>query len=172
MVFLEICLSFLINIILQPRLLNALTPGLMETDPSYAAHSQPSNANVHHQTPLSLVHHHQHHTHLSTQLPGHLAHNMGAMAAAAAAAAAATTPQPHQQQQHQINAQTAQQAVAAAAAAAANSMNSLTSLNSITSLINADRIPNEQFLGLNPQEASILNFLRVDAQERQQRDKR
>lgn len=59
----------------------------------------------------------------------------------------------------------------AAAAAAANSMNSLNSLNSITSLINAERLPNEQFLGLNPQEASILNFLRVDAQERQ-RDKR
>lgn len=42
---------------------------------------------------------------------------------------------------------------------------------SINSLINAERIPSEQFLGLNPQEASILNFLRVDAAERQ-RDKR
>lgn len=89
------------------------------------------------------------------------------MSAMAAAAAAATTPQ-HQQQ---MTPQTAQQAAVAAAAAAANSMNSLSSLNSITSLINAERLPNEQFLGLNPQEASILNFLRVDAQERQ-RDKR
>lgn len=42
---------------------------------------------------------------------------------------------------------------------------------SINTLINAERIPNEQMLGLNPQEASILNFLRVDAAERQ-RDKR
>ncbi|KAG4077895.1 hypothetical protein HA402_013829 [Bradysia odoriphaga] len=38
---------------------------------------------------------------------------------------------------------------------------------SINSLINAERIPNEQALGLNPQEASILNFLRVDAAEKQ-----
>lgn len=42
---------------------------------------------------------------------------------------------------------------------------------SINSLINAERIPNDQALGLNPQEASILNFLRVDAAEKQ-RDRR
>lgn len=42
---------------------------------------------------------------------------------------------------------------------------------SINSLINAERIPSEQALGLNPQEASILNFLRVDAAEKQ-RDRR
>ncbi|XP_055389676.1 myb-like protein A [Condylostylus longicornis] len=42
---------------------------------------------------------------------------------------------------------------------------------SLNTLINAERIPSEQLLGLNPQEASILNFLRVDAAERQ-RDKR
>ncbi|XP_037920973.1 broad-complex core protein isoforms 1/2/3/4/5 isoform X2 [Hermetia illucens] len=45
------------------------------------------------------------------------------------------------------------------------------STTSINSLINAERIPSDQVLGLNPQEASILNFLRVDAAERQ-RDKR
>lgn len=50
-------------------------------------------------------------------------------------------------------------------------MTALTSpTTTINSLINAERIPNEQFLGLNPQEASILNFLRVDAAERQNRD--
>lgn len=49
-------------------------------------------------------------------------------------------------------------------------MTALTSPTTINSLINAERIPNEQFLGLNPQEASILNFLRVDAAERQNRD--
>lgn len=42
---------------------------------------------------------------------------------------------------------------------------------SVHSLINAERIPSEQALGLNPQEASILNFLRVDAAEKQ-RDRR
>lgn len=42
---------------------------------------------------------------------------------------------------------------------------------SINSLINAERIPSEQALGLNAQEASILNFLRVDAAEKQ-RDRR
>lgn len=42
---------------------------------------------------------------------------------------------------------------------------------SVNSLITAERIPSEQILGLNPQEASILNFLRVDAAEKQ-RDRR
>ena len=37
----------------------------------------------------------------------------------------------------------------------------------INSLLLADRVPNEQALGLNPQEASLLNFLRADAAERQ-----
>ncbi|XP_037823935.1 gastrula zinc finger protein xFG20-1-like isoform X2 [Lucilia sericata] len=146
----------------RPRLLQASLTSHIETDSSYHSNHQqqhpPPPPPQHH--PHTLVHH----PHLAPQLPGHLAHNMSAMAAAAAAA---TTPQ-HQQQ---MTPQTAQQAAVAAAAAAANSMNSLNSLNSITSLINAERLPNEQFLGLNPQEASILNFLRVDAQERQ-RDKR
>ncbi|XP_046803165.1 uncharacterized protein LOC111686739 isoform X2 [Lucilia cuprina] len=146
----------------RPRLLQASLTSHIETDSSYHSNHQqqhpPQPPPQHH--PHTLVHH----PHLAPQLPGHLAHNMSAMAAAAAAA---TTPQ-HQQQ---MTPQTAQQAAVAAAAAAANSMNSLNSLNSITSLINAERLPNEQFLGLNPQEASILNFLRVDAQERQ-RDKR
>ncbi|XP_058974992.1 zinc finger protein 287 [Musca domestica] len=153
----------------RQRLLNAPPPSHMETDPSYhhISHQLSSIPTSHQQQQHHSQHHlppHHHHSHLNSQLPGHLAHNMSAMAAAAAAA---TTPQ-HQQQ---ITPQTAQQAAVAAAAAAANSMNSLNSLNSITSLINAERLPNEQFLGLNPQEASILNFLRVDAQERQ-RDKR
>lgn len=132
----------------------------METDPSYHASHQHHPSMTTTQQPHHPQHHLAHHPHLNSQLPGHLAHNMTAMAAAAAAA---TTPQ-HQQQM-------TPQAAVVAAAAAANSMNSLNSLNSITSLINAERLPNEQFLGLNPQEASILNFLRVDAQERQ-RDKR
>ncbi|XP_065365790.1 nuclear pore complex protein DDB_G0274915 isoform X2 [Calliphora vicina] len=141
----------------RTRLLQA---SLESDSPYHSNHQQQQHAPPQHH-PHTLVHH----PHLTPQLPGHLAHNMSAMAAAAAAAA--TTPQ-HQQQ---MTPQTAQQAAVAAAAAAANSMNSLNSLNSITSLINAERLPNEQFLGLNPQEASILNFLRVDAQERQ-RDKR
>lgn len=45
------------------------------------------------------------------------------------------------------------------------------STSTINNLINAERIPSEQALGLNPQEASILNFLRVDAAEKQ-RDRR
>lgn len=45
------------------------------------------------------------------------------------------------------------------------------STSTINSLINAERIPSEQALGLNAQEASILNFLRVDAAEKQ-RDRR
>jgi DNA-directed RNA polymerase subunit RPC12/RpoP len=45
------------------------------------------------------------------------------------------------------------------------------SLTSLTTLINSETIPNQQLLGLNPQEASILNFLRVDAAEKQ-RDRR
>lgn len=48
---------------------------------------------------------------------------------------------------------------------------SMPSTSTISSLINSDRIPSEQALGLNPQEASILNFLRVDAAEKQ-RDRR
>lgn len=47
----------------------------------------------------------------------------------------------------------------------------LPSTSTINSLINAERIPSEQALGLNAQEASILNFLRVDAAEKQ-RDRR
>lgn len=45
------------------------------------------------------------------------------------------------------------------------------STSTINSLINAERIPSNQMLGLNAQEASILNFLRVDAAEKQ-RDRR
>lgn len=45
------------------------------------------------------------------------------------------------------------------------------STSTINSLINAERIPSDQALGLNAQEASILNFLRVDAAEKQ-RDRR
>lgn len=48
---------------------------------------------------------------------------------------------------------------------------SMPSTSTINSLINAERIPSEQALGLNAQEASILNFLRVDAAEKQ-RDRR
>lgn len=47
-----------------------------------------------------------------------------------------------------------------------------TSVNqTLNTLINAESIPNQHLLGLNPQEASILNFLRVDAAEKQ-RDRR
>ncbi|KAL9879136.1 maternal gene required for meiosis isoform 2-T16 [Glossina fuscipes fuscipes] len=166
----------------RPHLLNTTTlPPHLETDPSFHHqqqrhqhhqhhhhhhhhHSQqsstPSPASQHH----SLPQHPTHHPHIIQQLPGHLAHNMTAIAAAAAVA---TTPQ----HQLQMTPQTAQQAAVTASAVAANSLNSLNSLNSITSLINTERLPNEQFLGLNPQEASILNFLRADAAERQ-RDKR
>lgn len=49
--------------------------------------------------------------------------------------------------------------------------NAMTSTSTINSLINAERIPSSQMLGLNAQEASILNFLRVDAAEKQ-RDRR
>lgn len=45
------------------------------------------------------------------------------------------------------------------------------STSTINSLINAERIPSNQMLGLNAQEASILDFLRVDAAEKQ-RDRR
>lgn len=48
---------------------------------------------------------------------------------------------------------------------------SMPSTSTINSLINAERIPSEQALGLNAQEASLLNFLRVDAAEKQ-RDRR
>jgi hypothetical protein len=48
---------------------------------------------------------------------------------------------------------------------------SSSSLTSLTTLINSETIPSQQLLGLNPQEASILNFLRVDAAEKQ-RDRR
>lgn len=48
---------------------------------------------------------------------------------------------------------------------------SMPSTSTINSLINAERIPSDQALGLNAQEASILNFLRVDAAEKQ-RDRR
>ncbi|XP_029712660.2 uncharacterized protein LOC109428579 isoform X2 [Aedes albopictus] len=41
----------------------------------------------------------------------------------------------------------------------------------LNSLINAESIPHHHLLGLNPQEASILNFLRVDAAEKN-RDRR
>lgn len=51
------------------------------------------------------------------------------------------------------------------------SESNMPSTSTINSLINAERIPSEQALGLNPQEASILNFLRVDAAEKQ-RDRR
>lgn len=49
--------------------------------------------------------------------------------------------------------------------------NAMPSTSTINSLINAERIPSNQVLGLNAQEASILNFLRVDAAEKQ-RDRR
>lgn len=49
--------------------------------------------------------------------------------------------------------------------------NAMPSTSTINSLINAERIPSSQMLGLNAQEASILNFLRVDAAEKQ-RDRR
>lgn len=49
--------------------------------------------------------------------------------------------------------------------------NAIPSTSTINSLINAERIPSNQVLGLNAQEASILNFLRVDAAEKQ-RDRR
>ncbi|XP_059224055.1 uncharacterized protein LOC106091895 isoform X2 [Stomoxys calcitrans] len=143
----------------RQRLLNTPLSSHMETDPSFHAQHQhtsiPTSQQQNHPQ-----HHIAHHSHLHSQLPGHLAHNMTAMAAAAAAA---TTPQ--------HPAQMTPQTAAIHGTVAASTMSSLSSLNSITSLINAERLPNEQFLGLNPQEASILNFLRVDAQERQ-RDKR
>ncbi|XP_055613979.1 zinc finger protein 778-like [Uranotaenia lowii] len=41
----------------------------------------------------------------------------------------------------------------------------------LNDLINADTLPHHHLLGLNPQEQSILNFLRVDAAEKQ-RDRR
>ncbi|XP_049287939.1 transcription factor Sp8-like [Anopheles funestus] len=43
--------------------------------------------------------------------------------------------------------------------------------HTLNSLINAETIPHHRLLGLDPQEASILNFLRVDAAEKQ-RDRR
>ncbi|XP_038116708.1 broad-complex core protein isoform X2 [Culex quinquefasciatus] len=49
------------------------------------------------------------------------------------------------------------------------SSNSLSA--TLNTLINAESIPHHQLLGLNPQEASILNYLRVDAAEKQ-RDRR
>ncbi|XP_070139232.1 zinc finger protein 316 isoform X4 [Drosophila bipectinata] len=151
----------------------------LETDPSYP-HQQ------HHQHPHQHPHHHHHHHHGQQQphhhsqpgqLPPHLGHVALPLAATSGAGPSSSS---------------AAAAAAVVAAAAANSGGStsgggatggggggatgpnsggISSLSSLTSLINAERIPNEQFLGLNPQEASILNFLRVDAAERQ-RDKR
>ncbi|XP_023158608.1 zinc finger protein 14-like [Ceratitis capitata] len=136
-----------------PRLLN--TPQ-METDPSY------------HHLQRHPQHPHPHHvqqTHQQQQqqqpLPPHLHGNV---------AGTSLPPHPHQHP-HAALPHTHHPHAHHAHHAAASTLNSLNSLNSITSLINAERIPNEQFLGLNPQEASILNFLRVDAAERQ-RDKR
>lgn len=51
--------------------------------------------------------------------------------------------------------------------AEAETSNPLPSTSTINTLINAERIPSDQALGLNAQEASILNFLRVDAAEKQ-----
>uniref|UniRef100_A0A182IYW3 C2H2-type domain-containing protein n=1 Tax=Anopheles atroparvus TaxID=41427 RepID=A0A182IYW3_ANOAO len=64
-------------------------------------------------------------------------------------------------------------AVAAAAAVAhATGSSAPGSLShTLNSLINAETIPHHRLLGLDPQEASILNFLRVDAAEKQ-RDRR
>lgn len=128
----------------------------METDPSY------------HHLQRHPQHPHPHHvqqTHQQQQqqqpLPPHLHGNV---------AGTSLPPHPHQHP-HAALPHTHHAHAHHAHHAAASTLNSLNSLNSITSLINAERIPNEQFLGLNPQEASILNFLRVDAAERQ-RDKR
>ncbi|XP_054087265.1 uncharacterized protein LOC105208937 isoform X2 [Zeugodacus cucurbitae] len=131
-----------------PRL---LTTPQMETDPSYH-HLQrhPQHPHSHHhqqQAPQQPLPPHLHSGVAGTSLPPH------------------QHPHPHAALPHSHHPH------AHAHHAAASTLNSLNSLNSITSLINAERIPNEQFLGLNPQEASILNFLRVDAAERQ-RDKR
>lgn len=155
----------------RSRLLNSAHH--LETDPSYHHHQHQ------HQHQQHQHHHHQQQQQQQQQsqsqqqaqqqqLPPHLAHVTLPMTSAAAGSSSAV-------------------AVAAAAAAGCNSSGSsgnastanssvgsgggISSLSSLTSLINAERIPNEQFLGLNPQEASILNFLRVDAAERQ-RDKR
>lgn len=49
----------------------------------------------------------------------------------------------------------------------AETTNPMPSTSTINTLINAERIPSDQALGLNAQEASILNFLRVDAAEKQ-----
>ncbi|XP_039961414.1 platelet binding protein GspB [Bactrocera tryoni] len=133
-----------------PRL---LTTSQMETDPSYhhlQRHPQHQHAHPHHhqqQAPQQPLPPHLHSSVAGSSLPPHQHAHPHAHVAL-----------PHSHHPHAHH-------------AAASSLNSLNSLNSITSLINAERIPNEQFLGLNPQEASILNFLRVDAAERQ-RDKR
>ncbi|KFB40091.1 hypothetical protein ZHAS_00007590 [Anopheles sinensis] len=63
-------------------------------------------------------------------------------------------------------------AAAVAAVAHANANSAPGSLShTLSSLINAETIPHHRLLGLDPQEASILNFLRVDAAEKQ-RDRR
>ncbi|KAL7744123.1 hypothetical protein ACLKA6_009103 [Drosophila palustris] len=162
----------------RSRLLNSAHH--LETDPSYHHHQHHQHQQHHQQHPHQhQQHHHQHHQQQQQsqqsqsqqqaqqqQLPPHLGHVSLPVASAAAGSSSAAAA-----------------AVAAAAAASCNSSAStgnastansgggISSLSSLTSLINAERIPNEQFLGLNPQEASILNFLRVDAAERQ-RDKR
>ncbi|XP_055629801.1 uncharacterized protein LOC129770692 isoform X2 [Toxorhynchites rutilus septentrionalis] len=60
----------------------------------------------------------------------------------------------------------------AESSSSSSSVPSTSSLNqTLNTLINAETIPHHHLLGLNPQEASILNFLRVDAAEKQ-RDRR
>lgn len=54
---------------------------------------------------------------------------------------------------------------------APNSFQMQNSTNSLKNLLNAETITNQHLMGLNSQEVSILNFLRVDAAEKQ-RDKR
>lgn len=108
---------------------------------------------------------------LSPQLGGHLVQNMTAMAAAATAAAVAAA---NASQHHaHLSSQDSQQA-AAVAAASFGSFNSLNSINSsVSSLMSADHLSNGDniAIGLNSQEATLLNFLRTDAADRQ-RDKR
>nr|ACV53072.1 RH54729p [Drosophila melanogaster] len=151
----------------------------LETDPSY-----PHHHHHHHHHHHQQQHHqaqHQHHNPQS-QLPTHLGHvslplvatsAAGSSSSAAAAAVVAAA-------QAQVSSGATGSGATGSGAPGSGNVGSagssgagggISSLSSLTSLINAERIPNEQFLGLNPQEASILNFLRVDAAERQ-RDKR
>uniref|UniRef100_A0A182TMH0 C2H2-type domain-containing protein n=1 Tax=Anopheles melas TaxID=34690 RepID=A0A182TMH0_9DIPT len=108
-------------------------------------------------------HHHQHHASVVRSMEAESSSVHGSVAAPGAA----TTPTSGGGLVHaHAHALSPPGTTTTAASGPASSLS-----HTLNSLINAETIPHHRLLGLDPQEASILNFLRVDAAEKQ-RDRR